>query len=294
MQDAHDRYVGVDDGAVADYIPALADADPALFGHRLGRRAPPTASATPARVHDPERLQAVRVRAGLRGARHRRGARARRRQQHGPAVQLGHGDRADADSPINPLVNAGAIATTSLVAGRTAPTRSGRSCGGALGVRRPRRSSSTRTSSHSERRTNRRNQAIARLLDSYGRIAYDPTRRPTSTPGSARCSSPPTTSPSWARRWPTAASTRSPASAWSTRRCAATCSPALATAGLYERVGRLALRGRAARQERGQRRDRHRRPRQGRPQHVLPAAGRGRQQRPRPAGHALPLRGARA
>src|SRR6218665_1091211 len=32
MQDAYDRYVGVDEGEVADYIPALAQADPALFG----------------------------------------------------------------------------------------------------------------------------------------------------------------------------------------------------------------------------------------------------------------------
>ena len=32
MQDAYDRYATDDDGTVADYIPALADADPALFG----------------------------------------------------------------------------------------------------------------------------------------------------------------------------------------------------------------------------------------------------------------------
>src|SRR3954447_12447436 len=32
MQEAYDRYAGVDDGEVADYIPVLAQADPSLFG----------------------------------------------------------------------------------------------------------------------------------------------------------------------------------------------------------------------------------------------------------------------
>ena len=32
VAEAHERYAGLDDGAVADYIPALAAVDPALFG----------------------------------------------------------------------------------------------------------------------------------------------------------------------------------------------------------------------------------------------------------------------
>ena len=32
VEEAYERYRGVDDGVVADYIPALATADPAAFG----------------------------------------------------------------------------------------------------------------------------------------------------------------------------------------------------------------------------------------------------------------------
>ena len=59
-------------------------------------------------------------------------------------------------------------------------------------------------------------------------------------------------------------------------------------------LGRLALRDRAAGQERGERRDRHGRTRQGRAGHLLATAGRGREQRARTAGHQAALGGTRA
>ena len=97
MQDAHDRYAGVDDGAVADYIPALADADPALFGLSI-------VSVTGASHSVGDALHEFSIQSVSKafvfalvcdalgpGGRARRG----RREQHRPAVQLGHGARAE-------------------------------------------------------------------------------------------------------------------------------------------------------------------------------------------------------
>ena len=80
---------------VADYIPALARglARPVRHRRRRGRRSTSCrvrATATHA-VHDPERGQAVPVRAGLRGARAPRGARAARRERHRSALRLRDG-----------------------------------------------------------------------------------------------------------------------------------------------------------------------------------------------------------
>ena len=73
---AHRTYQDVTDGAVADYIPALAQASPDLFGIAVagvgGRVA--GIGEQRARLHDPERRQAVRVRAGVREPRAPRGA----------------------------------------------------------------------------------------------------------------------------------------------------------------------------------------------------------------------------
>ncbi|CAG0906695.1 unnamed protein product [Cyprideis torosa] len=77
------------------------------------------------------------------------------------------------DRPSNPLVNAGAIATTSLVKGNSYDekwnkiiTTFSKFAGRDLGV--------DQEVYESEAATNQRNRAIAMLLDSYGRIYYDP------------------------------------------------------------------------------------------------------------------------
>lgn len=175
MQDAHDRYAGVDDGAVADYIPALADADPELFGlsivsvtgasHSVGdfRHEFSIQSISKAFVFalvcdalGPEAvLDAVGVNnTGL-------------PFNSVMALELNGG------SPMNPLVNAGALATTSLVPGATAEeqwafVQAGMSAfaGHPLTL--------DDDVYASEAAHNRRNQAIARLLQSYGRMARDP------------------------------------------------------------------------------------------------------------------------
>ena len=175
MQDAHDRFGSVDDGEVADYIPALAQADPALFGlsivsvdgasHSVGeaRHEFSIQSVSKAFVFalvcdalGPDAvLQAVGVNnTGL-------------PFNSVMALELNGG------SPMNPLVNAGALTTTSLAPGTTgeekwAFVRAGLSAfaGRPLVL--------DDDVYASEAAHNRRNQAIARLLESYGRITHDP------------------------------------------------------------------------------------------------------------------------
>ena len=64
-------------------------------------------------VHDPVDLEAARLRPGARGPR-ARAACARRRRADRRAVQLDQASRTAPGSPSNPMVNAGAIVTTSL------------------------------------------------------------------------------------------------------------------------------------------------------------------------------------
>ena len=75
--------------------------------------------------------------------------------------------------PMNPMVNAGAIATTALVPGTTPDERWERvvSC---LSAFAGRPLQLDETVYRSESQTNQRNRAIARLLESYGRIELDP------------------------------------------------------------------------------------------------------------------------
>ena len=175
MQDAHDRYAGVDEGAVADYIPALADADPELFGlsivsvngasHSVGdaRHEFSIQSVSKAFVFalvceaiGPEAvLDAVGVNnTGL-------------PFNSVMALELNGG------SPMNPLVNAGALATTSLIPGATVEEQwAFLQAGMSAFAGHPLTLDDDVYAS--EAANNRRNQAIARLLQSYGRMARDP------------------------------------------------------------------------------------------------------------------------
>ena len=93
VDEAHVRYRSDNEGAVADYIPALARTPSHLFGlcvvgvqrrHSFGWRCGP-------RVFDPEHFKTLRLRASLSSDRRRAGAGAGRRERHGAAVQLRNG-----------------------------------------------------------------------------------------------------------------------------------------------------------------------------------------------------------
>ncbi|MGB3483513.1 MAG: glutaminase A [Mycobacterium sp.] len=83
------------------------------------------------------------------------------------AIELNNGH------PMNPMVNAGAIATTALVPGRTATEQWDAIVSG-LSEFAGRPLEVDDTVYTSESLTNQRNRAIARLLESYGRIEADP------------------------------------------------------------------------------------------------------------------------
>lgn len=175
MAEAHARFAGVDEGHVADYIPALATADPSLFGMSV--------VAVNGDSHDvgdtdhPFSIQSI----------------SKAFVYALVAQELGHDEvlrRIGVDStglpfdsvmalelnggaPMNPMVNAGALATTSLVPGATSAAKWERIVAG-LSAFAGRRLEVDEDVYASEAATNRRNQAIARLLQSYGTIHHDP------------------------------------------------------------------------------------------------------------------------
>ncbi|MEV0009894.1 glutaminase A [Streptomyces sp. NPDC051840] len=172
---ARSRYAEDDSGQVADYIPALATEDPALFGlavadvrglvtyagdseHRFSiqsvSKAFVFALVDEALGHDTVRRAVGVNNTGL------------------PfdsilAIELNRG------SPVNPMVNAGALATTALVPGRDA-TEQWDFVRGGLSRFAGRELELDERVYASESAANQRNESIARLLGSYGRLQGDP------------------------------------------------------------------------------------------------------------------------
>jgi len=175
MHDAHDRYAGVDDGAVADYIPALAEADPALFGLSI-------VSVTGASHSVGDALHAFSIQSVSKAFVFALVCDALGPEAVLDAVGVNNTGlpfnsvmalELNAGSPMNPLVNAGALATTSLVPGGSADEKwAFLQAGLSAFAGRPLELDADVYAS--EAAHNRRNQAIARLLESYGRIAHDP------------------------------------------------------------------------------------------------------------------------
>jgi glutaminase len=172
---AHRIYKHNADGVVADYIPALALASPDLFGIAVagvrGRVAGVGDSAhafTIQSVAKPFAFALVCEALGHREVRERLGVNATGLPFDSVmAVELA------ADGLTNPLVNSGAIATTSLVPGRTAELKWTFLCEG-LSRFAGRDLELDEEVLASERATNGRNEAMARLLLGHGRIYFDP------------------------------------------------------------------------------------------------------------------------
>ncbi|WP_336604048.1 glutaminase A [Agromyces seonyuensis] len=168
---AHERYRTVEDGEVADYIPILAEADPTAFGvavvgvyggvHEAGDAGQPFSIQSISKAfvfalvcqelgHD-----AVLERVGVNNT--------GLPFDSVIAIELHDGH------PQNPMVNAGALATTALVPGTHEAERWAFIIDG-LSRFAGRRLEVDEVVYESETATNQRNRAIARLLQSYGRI----------------------------------------------------------------------------------------------------------------------------
>ena len=175
VDEAYARYRGVDDGLVADYIPVLADVSPDLFGICVvGVRGRVFSAGAADHVFSIQSVSKPFVFAlvcqaiGYDVARDKLGVNATGLPFNSVmAVELN-----DART-MNPLVNAGAIAASSLIPGDTEDeqwelVRAG------LSAFAGRPLPMLQEVYDSEAAHNQRNQGIAHLLHSYGRIYSDP------------------------------------------------------------------------------------------------------------------------
>ncbi len=175
VTEAYERYRSNGDGLVADYIPALASASPGLFGISVvgsrGRFFEIGDVATPFSIQSvskPFVFALVCEAIGYEAARHRLGVNSTGFPFNSlMAVELND------ERTMNPLVNAGAIATTSLVPGDTADEKWERIRDG-LSRFAGRELTLSKDVYASESATNMRNQGIAHLLESYERLYFNP------------------------------------------------------------------------------------------------------------------------
>ncbi|WP_460945287.1 glutaminase A [Okibacterium endophyticum] len=172
---AFKRYRELDSGDVADYIPVLADVDPSLFGlsvsevngavHDVGDSgyAFSIQSVSKAFVYalvcQEYGHEVVKERVGVNNT--------GLSFNSVMALELNDGH------PMNPMVNAGAIATTALMPGAT-PAEQWELIRTGLSAFAGRQLTMDGVVYASEMATNARNKALARLLESYGRLDADP------------------------------------------------------------------------------------------------------------------------
>lgn len=174
IDEAHARFGGADAGSVSEVYPALARVPADLFGicvvgaggrvYEAGDAAHPFTIMS---VSKPFVFALVCQELGAREARTRLGANPTGRAFNSlAAVERAGG-------VTNPMVNAGAIAATSMVAGATPAERwDGLHAG--LSAFAGRELAVDEEVFASASQTNARNQSIARLLESFGALAGDP------------------------------------------------------------------------------------------------------------------------
>ena len=175
VDEAHGRFAGVEAGEVSGVYPALARMPAGLFGicvaatdgtvHAVGDAEVPFTIMS---VSKPFVFALVCDLIGATGARERLGANAT-----GRAFNAAAGLEAGGDGRTNPMVNAGAIATTSLAGGATAEARwrfvhegLSRFAGRELALNAEVYASATET--------NFRNRGLAWMLQAKGRVYCDP------------------------------------------------------------------------------------------------------------------------
>jgi len=171
---AYERYKGLDDGKVADYIPALAKVSPGLFGICVVGTNGGSFAVGDAEhefsiqsVSKPFVFALVCEAIGTEVARQKIGVNATGLPFNSVmAVEL------NPERTMNPMVNPGAIATTSLVPGETADAK-WRFIRDGLSKFAGRRLELDHEIYESEAATNLRNRGIAKLLEGYERMYFD-------------------------------------------------------------------------------------------------------------------------
>ncbi|MCZ7552772.1 MAG: glutaminase A [Anaerolineales bacterium] len=172
---AYRQYKSNDTGKVADYIPALASTPPALFGLCVVGTNGAVYSAGDAAhefsiqsVSKPFVFALVLQALGALQAHQKIGVNSTGLPFNSViAIEMNR------SRTMNPMVNAGAIATTSLAPGKGAEAKWSFIHEG-LSRFAGRQLELNDEVYQSELATNQRNQGIARLLESYGRIYFDP------------------------------------------------------------------------------------------------------------------------
>lgn len=175
LDEAYDRFKSNDEGTVSQVYPALAAVPAGLFGICLAGTGGNVWSAGDAShefsimsVSKPFVFALVCDLLGPEEARDRLGVNATGLPfNSASAIENGR------DGRTNPMVNAGAIAATSYVPGHDAGAR-WRFIHDGLSQFAGRRLALDEEVYASASRTNHRNQGIARLLESYGRVYTDP------------------------------------------------------------------------------------------------------------------------
>jgi glutaminase len=171
----YERFRHVDEGEVADYIPALADAPPDAFGVCVaGVQGGLFAVGDADRAFTIQSISKLFVFAlvcdviGPEEARRKLGV-----NSTGLPFDSVMGIELNADRTMNPMVNAGALATTSLVPG-SGPEEKFERIREALSRFAGRLLEFDDDVYESEAATNFRNRGIAHLLYGYGRMYCDP------------------------------------------------------------------------------------------------------------------------
>lgn len=175
LSEAHRAVVDLDEGEVADYIPALARVSPDLFGICLygvsGRKYAIGDTEVPFTIQSvskPFVFALVCEMVGAEAARTALGV-----NSTGMAFNSVVAVEIHPDHVANPMVNAGAIATTSMVRGST-PEEKWDVIRSGLSRFAGRELLLDHEVYQSESSSNHRNLAIARLLAWHGRLSSDP------------------------------------------------------------------------------------------------------------------------
>ena len=175
LQQAWGEYKDLKEGKNADYIPALARVDPSLFGLALVTADGRVYEAGDSKyafaiesVAKPFVLSLVMDELGAEAVARKVGVEATGMPFNSIIAIEQHAART-----VNPLVNAGAIATTGLVGGES-PAQRWSAIIGRLNAFAGRELTVNQEIYKSESQTNSRNQSIAALLKSYGLIQGDP------------------------------------------------------------------------------------------------------------------------